>query len=253
MSLILAAAGKGSRLGELTTSLPKSLLPEPVYGKPILHHMYERLEKESEIKQIVIVGATDSNAAEQIAEFTRTFPFAKKPEIEIVKGERRGVGYAFYLGTERLHDLGLDNAVMSVADSIAFTYHSLIHNSAPVVVGVTKPDPTSEKDFTSIQVDAEGIILPDKVIGEGDSSRIARGVYNLQDGLTQEYSRIFSHGMNNRMGDSQVVNSKGEFKVTWIWRQMQEQGVKVAAGELGSMAELNMPKDFESFRKFFNS
>ena len=252
MPLLLAAAGRGSRLGELTSVLPKSLLPEPVFGKAILHHIYERLEKETNIQQIIIVGENDSNAAEQILKFTQEFPFCCPPEIEIVKGERRGVGYAFFLGAERLKEIGLADAIMSVADSIAATYSNLIHNQSAVVVGVTRPDPRSEKAFTSIQVNAAGIITKDPQVVEKDASKIARGIYNFNNGLLSEYCQIFKHGMTYRTNDSNVINAKAEFKVTWIWRQMQECGIEIAAGDLVDLVELNVPKDFDRFRDFFS-
>jgi len=55
MKAVILAAGRGTRMGELTTNLPKPMLQ--VEGKPVLEHIIEGLRDEAKIHDIfVIVG-----------------------------------------------------------------------------------------------------------------------------------------------------------------------------------------------------
>jgi dTDP-glucose pyrophosphorylase len=51
---VVLAAGKGTRMGDLTRSLPKPLLP--VAGRPILHHVLERLAAAGVEEVALVIG-----------------------------------------------------------------------------------------------------------------------------------------------------------------------------------------------------
>jgi len=53
MKAVILAAGKGTRMGELTTDLPKPMLP--VRDKPVLEHIIEGLRDEAKITDIFII------------------------------------------------------------------------------------------------------------------------------------------------------------------------------------------------------
>src|SRR5277367_4757914 len=55
MKAVILAAGRGTRMGDLTKEIPKPMLP--VEGKPVLEHIIEGLRDEAKIREIfVIVG-----------------------------------------------------------------------------------------------------------------------------------------------------------------------------------------------------
>ena len=53
MKAVILAAGKGTRMGELTAELPKPMLP--VEGKPVLEHIVEGLRDEAGIRDFFII------------------------------------------------------------------------------------------------------------------------------------------------------------------------------------------------------
>lgn len=53
MKAVILAAGKGTRMGDLTTDIPKPMLP--VRGKPVLEHIVEGLCDEAGIKDFFII------------------------------------------------------------------------------------------------------------------------------------------------------------------------------------------------------
>jgi NDP-sugar pyrophosphorylase family protein len=53
MKAVILAAGKGTRMGDLTADLPKPMLP--VEGKPVLEHIVEGLRDEAGITEIFII------------------------------------------------------------------------------------------------------------------------------------------------------------------------------------------------------
>ena len=53
MKAVILAAGRGTRMGELTTHLPKPMLQ--VEGKPVLEHIVEGLRDEAKIRDIFII------------------------------------------------------------------------------------------------------------------------------------------------------------------------------------------------------
>jgi len=53
MKAVILAAGKGTRMGELTANLPKPMLQ--VDGKPVLEHIIEGLRDEAKIHDLFII------------------------------------------------------------------------------------------------------------------------------------------------------------------------------------------------------
>lgn len=58
-SVIILAAGSSRRLSELTSTLPKSLLP--IHGKPVLYYLLEALEQRGFVEVTIVVGYLKQN------------------------------------------------------------------------------------------------------------------------------------------------------------------------------------------------
>jgi CTP:molybdopterin cytidylyltransferase MocA len=252
MQLILAAAGQGSRMGPLGAHLPKALIREPTSHQPLLHHIYKRIEAESSLDHIIIVGASDSPSAGMIAESTKVFPFKLRPEVSVVLGDRRGVGFAFLLGLERAVSLGLENTLLSVADSVATTYGQLTRQNGSVVVGVTRSYAEGGKQHSTILVDSDGWLRPLSAPQSRCSARNVAGMYALRGDAITEYIDIFREELL-RNSHQDAMNAKGEYRVSWVWESFQERGYSVRTADVGEIAEINFPEDLTRFRDFFRA
>jgi NDP-sugar pyrophosphorylase family protein len=65
-SAIVLAAGKGTRMGGLTTEVPKPMLP--VAGKPILEHVLERLQSAGIERVLLVIGYYGDRIREHFAD-----------------------------------------------------------------------------------------------------------------------------------------------------------------------------------------
>jgi mannose-1-phosphate guanylyltransferase len=81
MDAFLLAAGRGSRLGALTQSTPKCLVP--IAGRPLLDYWLEQLDSCSAIGRIFL---NVHYLVEQVLQFLATCPFARK--VKVVEEDR---------------------------------------------------------------------------------------------------------------------------------------------------------------------
>jgi NDP-sugar pyrophosphorylase family protein len=80
MKAVILAAGKGTRMGELTENLPKPMLD--VEGKPVLEHIVEGLRDEARIKDFFIITGWCGNVIRDY------FGDGKKWKVNIAYGEQ---------------------------------------------------------------------------------------------------------------------------------------------------------------------
>jgi L-glutamine-phosphate cytidylyltransferase len=72
MLAVILAAGKGSRLGEHTTDLPKSLLPLNDEGKTLLDYNMQLLQKLGVGKILIVTGFNSGKIEEHVKNYTGT-------------------------------------------------------------------------------------------------------------------------------------------------------------------------------------
>ncbi len=96
MQAIIMAAGKGSRLGDLTGGKPKSFVE--IQGKKLIEYNLKLLEK-YHIDEIIIVTGYQSEAFEALSADRKNVRLVFNPFYEMVN-----VLGSFYMGMEMLHD-----------------------------------------------------------------------------------------------------------------------------------------------------
>ena len=99
---IILCGGLGSRLGTLTMSTPKPLLP--VAGRPFLEILIEEIARQG-IKEILLLA---SFASEQIEHFAATLGERLALDISVsisVEPERAGTGGAIFHARDKLHEV----------------------------------------------------------------------------------------------------------------------------------------------------
>lgn len=96
MQAIIMAAGKGSRLGELTENKPKSFVE--IKGKKLIEYNLCLLKK-YHVNEIVIVTGYQNTAFEELLSAEENVRFVYNPFYEMMN-----VLGSFYMGMEALHD-----------------------------------------------------------------------------------------------------------------------------------------------------
>jgi glucose-1-phosphate thymidylyltransferase len=87
MDAVMPAAGRGSRLGELTDDQPKGLVD--VLGRPLLAHVFETALEAGADELVVIVGYETAQIVDRFGD-----AFAGVPITYVHQRERLGLGHA---------------------------------------------------------------------------------------------------------------------------------------------------------------
>jgi dTDP-glucose pyrophosphorylase len=87
MNAVIAAAGRGSRLGELTTDRSKGLVE--VVGRPLLAHVFKRAVNAGVDELVVIVGYEAAQIVDRFGD-----AFAGVPITYVHQREQLGLGHA---------------------------------------------------------------------------------------------------------------------------------------------------------------
>jgi len=165
---IIPAAGVGERLRPLTLTQPKVLLP--VAGKPIIGHIYDRLQQAGITDVTVIInylGALVSDYSRQ--NYALNFSFVDQPE-------RRGLGHAVGFGLSELDE----KVLIILGDVILDLDFAALVRSADNLIGVM---PVADPRRYGVVELGDGHIrrLVEKPIDPPSNLAIA-GVYLIQHG-----------------------------------------------------------------------
>jgi dTDP-glucose pyrophosphorylase len=120
MKAVILAAGRGTRMGDLTTNLPKPMLD--VKGKPVLEHIVEGLRDEAGINDIFIIIGWQGHV---IREY---FGDGKKWNVNISFGEQKvqdGTGKAPEVAKEWV---GAEPFLLASGDILSTDYALLVES-----------------------------------------------------------------------------------------------------------------------------
>lgn len=126
MQAIIMAAGKGSRLGELTRDIPKSFVE--IKGKKLIEYNLRLLEKYG-IDDIILVTGYHCEAFEKLVRDRNDIHLVFNPFYEMTN-----VLGSFYIGMEALHD----DFIFLHADTLCEPeiFEKLVHMQGDIVLPV---------------------------------------------------------------------------------------------------------------------
>jgi dTDP-glucose pyrophosphorylase len=223
---VLLAAGRGTRMRELTSDLPKPMLQ--VRGKPILQHIIQGMKAAGVLEFLIIVGWR--------ADVVRGFFGDGSPlgvrvgyETQVVQD---GTGKVVELAREFCGD---DPFLLSYGDILldAANYPRLtsLPSDTEAIVSVKWTDDVSQGGAVFVNEQFELVDLREKPkAGEPTSPWYNAGVYAFR-------SSIFDY-------TAQLQRSpRGEFELTDAIRELARSGKKVQALELtGDWADVRDPE-----------
>ena len=248
MSVVIAAAGSSSRFNADQQRGPKSLFP--IEGKPLVAHIIDRIGKESELDNVLVVGAVGRPDGERVFDFLCEHLKNNSTRVRYVATTPQGYGYALWAGANELvrKGEGATPTLMTPCDTLVQSYGALLHHSAPVVLGVSRAPEGARKVYTSVCISEDGQVSFDA----SQSGQILTGHYRLDHLALEEFAATFERAISGIKRPPGAINARGEYSVSWIWKELQTT-YPVAAAPVGAFAELNFPEDISAFREFICS
>ncbi len=223
---VLLAAGRGTRMRELTTDLPKPMIE--VRGKPVLQHIVEGLREAGARQFLIIVGYR----ADAVQHF-----FGDGSRYNI------GIQYATQTvqdGTGRVVDLARNFAgdspfVLSYGDILVdpANYKRLVDLSQDIeaIISVTRGEDVSKGGAVFVNEHMELVDLREKVKSGGPTSPwYNAGVYAFRPSIFEFTAKL-------------KPSPRGEYELTDAIRDLARSGKKVKALELtGEWADVRDPE-----------
>jgi dTDP-glucose pyrophosphorylase len=223
---VLLAAGRGTRMRELTTALPKPMIE--VRGKPVLQHIVEGLRDAGIRKFLIIVGYR----ADTVQHF---FGDGSRYRIDIQ--------YATQLvqdGTGRVVDLarnfvGNSPFILSYGDILAdpSNYKRLVElaDDVEAIISVKRGEDVSKGGAVFLNKRMELVDLREKSKpGEATSPWYNAGIYTFRPSIFDFTAKL-------------KPSPRGEYELTDAIRNLAQSGKKVQALELiGEWADVRDPE-----------
>jgi dTDP-glucose pyrophosphorylase len=232
---VLLAAGRGTRMRELTAELPKPMLR--VRGKPVLQHIVEGLREAGLTDFLIVVGWH----AEVVREF---FGDGSKLNVRIdyaTQIEQNGTGKVVELARGFT---GHEPFVLSYGDILITTENypgvCAALAGAEAVVSVKRSDDVSQGGAVFVNEKFELIDLREKPKpGEPTSPWYNAGVYAFRPSIFDFIAKL-------------VRSPRGEYELTDAIRNLALAGKKVQALELtGDWADVRDPEILEKLNTPF--
>ena len=223
---VLLAAGRGTRMRELTIDLPKPMIE--VRGKPVLQHIVEGLREAGARQFLIIVGYR----ADAVQHF-----FGDGSRYNI------GIQYATQTvqdGTGRVVDLARNFAgdspfVLSYGDILVdpANYKRLVDvpHDIEAIISVTRGEDVSKGGAVFVNEHMELVDLREKVKSGGPTSPwYNAGVYAFRPSIFEFTAKL-------------KPSPRGEYELTDAIRALAQSGKKVKALELtGEWADVRDPE-----------
>lgn len=223
---VLLAAGRGTRMRDLTNDLPKPMIA--VRGKPILQHIIEGL-RGAVVKQFLIIVGYRAEVVRQ------TFGDGAELGVEIdyvTQMTQDGTGRVVELARDFA---GSDPFVLSYGDIIIessnYSRLTTLDDGTEAIVTVKHSEDVSQGGAVFVNESFELIDLREKPKpGEPSSPWYNAGVYSFRPSIFDFTARL-------------ERSPRGEFELTDAIRELARSGKKVQALELtGDWADVRDPE-----------
>jgi dTDP-glucose pyrophosphorylase len=223
---VVLAAGRGTRMRELTNALPKPMIE--VRGKPVLQHIVEGLRDASVRKVLIIVGYH----AETVRNF---FGDGRRLNVKIeyaIQTVQDGTGRVVNLARSFVGDSAF---ILSYGDILISpaNYERVVDlpNNVEALITVTRGEDVSKGGAVFVNEQMELLDLREKPkLGEPTSPWYNAGLYAFRPSIFEFVARL-------------KPSPRGEYELTDAIRDLAHSGKKVNAVELtGEWADVRDPE-----------
>jgi dTDP-glucose pyrophosphorylase len=230
---VLLAAGRGTRMRELTADLPKPMIE--VRGKPVLQHIVEGLRDAGVRRFLIIVGYR----ADAVQNF---FGDGSRYKIDIqyaTQVKQDGTGRVVDLARNFIDDSAFVLAYGDILVALE-NYKRLVDLAAEVeaLVSVTRGEDVSKGGAVFLNDKMELVDLREKLKpGEATSPWYNAGLYAFRPSIFEFAAKL-------------KPSPRGEYELTDAIRELAQSGKKVEALELtGEWADVRDPEILAKLNK----
>ena len=222
---VLLAAGRGTRMRDLTNELPKPMIE--VRGKAILHHIVDGLRDAGVTEVLIVVGYRADVVRRYFADGA-AFGIEVAYVTQVVQD---GTGRVVELAREFV---GADPFILSYGDILIepANYRRLVAiDDAEAIISVKKNEDVSKGGAVFVNERFELVDLREKPQpGEPTSPWYNAGVYAFRPSIFQFTARL-------------QKSPRGEYELTDAIRALAQSGCRVQAFELtGAWADVRDPE-----------
>lgn len=225
---VLLAAGRGSRMGELTRQVPKPLLP--IQGRPMILHILDRLQAAGVTHVHMITGFLAEEMEQAASQHALPISFTRQNEVN-------GTGAAALLARQWA---GEDRFVLTFGDILAES----AHYAGMLGAAAAGPDAVLAARYVAdpyqgaaIYADAEFRILrivEKPELGTSSTHWNSAGVYVCGPEVFGELERI-------------PLSPRGEYELTSAFTQMLDRGKHLRLFPLdGQWLDVGRPEDLKT-------
>ena len=223
---VILAAGRGTRMRELTTELPKPMIE--VRGKPVLQHIVEGLRDAGTRRFLIIVGYH----AEMVQKF---FGDGRHHNVDIeyaMQTVQDGTGRVVNLAR---NFTGGSPFILSYGDILVspVSYKRVVDlpDNAEAIITITRGEDVSKGGAVFVNEQMELVDLREKTKpGEPSSPWYNAGLYAFRPSIFEFIARL-------------EPSPRGEYELTDAIRDLARSGKKVQAIELsGEWADVRDPE-----------
>src|SRR6266849_8593092 len=223
---VLLAAGRGTRMRELTADLPKPMIE--VRGKPVLQYIVEGLRDAGVCEFLVVVGYRADAVQNFLGDGSRY-----KIDIQYTtQAVQDGTGRVVNLARDFV---GLSPFVLSYGDILVepVNYKRIVDlpEDVEAVISVTRGEDVSKGGAVFVNDDVELVDLREKSQpGEATSPWYNAGIYAFRPSIFEFTAKL-------------KPSPRGEYELTDAIRELAQSGKKVKAFELtGEWADVRDPE-----------
>ena len=223
---VILAAGRGTRMKDLTAERPKPMLP--VQGRPLLAHIVESAE-EAGIEEILLVVGYK---AELVREYFETHRPARARLSYVVQEKPDGTGSATLLGKEFA---GGERVLLTFGDILAraSTYRAILDlaEGADGVLAVKEVDDPHRGAAVYVEGDRITRIVEKPPEGTSTTRFVNAGIYCFGPAVFDELERI-------------PLSARGEYELTDAINQLLAGGAHLRWHRIeGFWRDIGRPED----------
>ncbi len=223
---VLLAAGRGTRMKDLTADRPKPMLP--IQGRPMLAHIVDSAERAGLEELLLVVGYK----AELVREYFKTHPPARARLSYVVQDVPNGTGSAALLGKDFAGD---DPVLVTFGDilSRASTYRAIcdLAQGADGVLAVKEVDDPHGGAAVYVEGDRITRIVEKPPQGTSTTPFVNAGIYCFGPVVFDELERI-------------PLSPRGEYELTDAIHQLLAHGAHLRWYQIeGFWRDIGRPED----------